>query len=91
MILEWGLILSVTSVSLTLLMILGTFFAILPQAQEYYSESRTKVLLMSNCFNIFYVLISPFIFNLINKYYIKGVILSSIATGVGAIGRYLAG
>jgi hypothetical protein len=36
MLLEWGLILSVTSVSVTMLMMVGTFFAILPEAEEFY-------------------------------------------------------
>lgn len=90
MILEWSLILSVTLVSVTMLMIIGAFFAILPQAQEYYSQNRTMVLLLSNSFNIFYIIISPFIFNLLNKHYVKGVLISAVATGAAAIGRYLA-
>jgi len=49
------------------------------------------VLLLSNCFNIFYIIISPLIFNILNKYYVKGVLISTVATGVAAIGRYLAG
>ncbi len=71
-------------------MIVGAFFAILPQAEEYYQQSRTMVLLLSNCFNIFYIIISPLIFNLLNKYYVKGVLISTLATGIAAVGRYLA-
>lgn len=87
---EWGLILSVTTVSITMLMIVGAFFAILAQAEQYYQTSRTMVLLLSNCFNIFYIIISPLIFNLLSKYYVNGVLISTLATGIAAVGRYLA-
>lgn len=49
------------------------------------------ILLLSNSFNIFYIIISPLIFNLLNKYYVKGVLISTLATAVAAVGRYLAG
>jgi hypothetical protein len=90
MILEWGLILSVTSVSVTMLMIVGEFIAILSETQEYYGVSRNMVVLLMSIFNIGYVVITPLIFNLFNKYYIKGVLIATIATGAAAIGRYLA-
>ena len=91
MLLEWGLILSVTSVSVTMLMIVSTFFAILDEAQEFYSVDRTMILLLSNSFNIFYIIISPPMFKKFNKHYFPFVIASTLATGIAAVGRYLAG
>jgi len=49
------------------------------------------VLLLSNAFNIFYVIISPLMFKAFNKHYFPFVVLSTIATGVAAVGRYIAG
>ena len=49
------------------------------------------VLLLSNCFNIFYIIISPLIFNLLSKYYVKGVLISTCATAIAAVGRFAAG
>ena len=91
MILEWALILSVTSVSVTMLMMIGAFLAILPQTEEFYSASRTEVVLLASIFNIGYVLITPFVFFKFTKNYVAGVLISTVATGVAAIGRYLAG
>ena len=91
MILEWGLILSVTSVSVVMLMIVGEFIAILDETEQYYSVSQSKVVLLFSSFNIAYVIITPFIFNAFNKHYVKGVLISTIATGVAAVGRYFAG
>ena len=71
-------------------MIIGTYLAILPEAEEFYQVSRTKVLLLANIFNIGYIIITPLIFNLFNKHYNKGVLIGTIATGVAATGRYLA-
>lgn len=91
MLLEWGLILSVTSVSVTMLMMVGTFFAILPEAEEFYGQNRTMILLFSNSFNIFYIIVSPILFRAFNKHYFPFVLFSTFATGLGAVGRYLAG
>lgn len=90
MILEWGLILSVTSVSVTMLMMIGTYIAILDEAQSFYSVDRTNILLLINIFNIGYIFITPFIFNIFNKYYVSGILISTVATGIAAVGRYLA-
>lgn len=49
------------------------------------------VLLLSNSFNIFYIIISPLLFNVFNKHYYPFVLFSTIATAVAAVGRYLAG
>ncbi len=82
---------SVTMVSVTMLMIVSTFFAILPQAELFYGQSRTKILLMSNSFNIFYIMVSPLMFRSFSKNYMFYVLLSTILTGFGAFGRYMAG
>ena len=89
--LEWGLILSVTSVSVTMLMIVSAFFAILDEAQQFYGVSRTMLLLLSNSFNIFYIVISPPLFHTFNRHFFPFVVGSTLATGVAALGRYLAG
>jgi len=73
-----------------MLMIIGSYLAILPEAEEFYNVSRTKVLLLANIFNIGYILITPFIFNLFHKHYIKGILIATVATAVGAVGRYVA-
>lgn len=91
MLLAWALILSVTSVSVTMLMMIGAFLAILPQAEEFYSTDQTMVLLLSNAFNIFYILISPLLFDSYHKHYLWYVTVSTVATGVAAVGRYFAG
>lgn len=49
------------------------------------------MLLLSNSFNIFYILISPLMFNYFNKNYFPCVVFSTLATGVASVGRYLAG
>lgn len=91
MLLAWGLIFSVTLVSVTMLMIVGAYTAIIPEAEEYYQVNRTLVLMFSNVFNIFYVVISPLLFDSFNRHYLRYVTISTIASGVGAVGRYLAG
>lgn len=91
MLLAWALILSVTSVSITMLMMIGAFLAILPQAEVFYSTDQTMVLLLSNAFNIFYILISPLLFDSFNKHYLRYVAVSTAAAGVAAVGRYLSG
>jgi hypothetical protein len=49
------------------------------------------VLLFSNAFNIFYILISPLLFDSFNKHYFRYVLFSTVAVGIAAIGRYFAG
>jgi len=58
---------------------------------KYYDVERSKIVLLASIFNIGYIIITPFIFNLFNKHYVKGVIISTVATGIAAVGRYLAG
>ena len=88
---EWVLILSVTSVSVTMMMMVGTFLAIIPQTMLYYSVTRTAVVLLASIFNIGYVVMAPFIFFRFNNNYFAGIILATVVTGGAAIGRYLAG
>lgn len=89
--LAWALILSVTLLSTTLLMIIAQYLAILTETMEYFQTSRTMVLLLSNSFNIFYILISPLLFHSFKKYYYQFVLASSFLIGVAALGRYIAG
>jgi hypothetical protein len=49
------------------------------------------ILLLSNSFNIFYILISPFLFNSLNRHYFNYVLVSTAAIGIASIGRYYAG
>jgi hypothetical protein len=91
MLLAWCLILSVTLVSVTMLMIVGAFLAVLPQAEEYYGTSQSMILLFSNAFNIFYILVSPLFFDSFSRHYLRYLAISTVAAGIGAVGRYLAG
>lgn len=91
MLLNWLLIISVTSVSITMLMIIGSHLAILKEAQEYYGVNQTLVLLLPNSFNIFYILICAFMLNIFRRYFFNCLVISVVATGVAAFGRYLAG
>jgi hypothetical protein len=49
------------------------------------------VLLLSNSFNIFHIVLTPLIFNSFNKHFFRFVLISTLATGVGVIGKYYAG
>jgi hypothetical protein len=91
MLLAWCLILSITLVSVTMLMMVGAFLAILPQAEEFYGTNQSMVLLLSNAFNICYILISPLLFDSFNRHYLRYVAFSTAVSGIAAIGRYLAG
>ena len=51
---------------------------------------RASIVLLASIFNIGYILITPFIFNLFQKHYVKGVIISTVATGIAAVGRFVA-
>lgn len=87
--LNWLLILSVTLASTTILMFVTTYIAILPEAGNFFSVTRSSVLLLSNSFNIFYIIISPLIFRILNKYYLVLVRIGVVAIALGCIGRYL--
>lgn len=91
MLLEWGLISAVTLVSTTMLMIFGAYIATLPQAQEYYSVGRAWIIFFFSSFNLGHVILTPFILKSYTKYYVNGVIISTIANGIACVGRYVAG
>lgn len=48
------------------------------------------VLLLSNSFNIFYIIISPLIFHVFNRQYFWFVTVSTAMVGLASIGRYFA-
>ena len=86
--LKWFLILSVTMVSTTMLMFLSSYIAILPEAKSYFNVQRSDVILLSNFFNIFYLIISPLIFSILDRYYLPFVRASVVLTAIGSVGRY---
>lgn len=79
-----------TLVSTTMLLIFGAYLATLAEAEEYYSVSRGWVILLFSSFNIAHIVLTPIIFNTFRKYYINGVVISTIATGIATVGRYYA-
>ena len=87
--LNWLLIVSITLVSTSMLIFASTYIAILPETSEYYNQDRSYILLLSNSFNILYLIITPFIFTMLKKKYCFLVIISVILTGIGCVGRYL--
>lgn len=48
------------------------------------------MLLLSNSFNIFYIIISPLIFHIFNRQYFWFVMASTLMVGLASIGRYFA-
>ena len=87
--LNWLLIISITMVSMTILMFLSAYIAILEPATSFFGvSSRSKILLFSNSFNIFYLLISPLIFRILNKHYLPIVRIATFVTALGCVGRY---
>jgi hypothetical protein len=89
--LEWLLICSITLVSTTLLMFVSAQYAIYPAAAKYYNVSVEKVILLSYSFNLFYLIISPFIFPFLKKKYSIIVKVATVLMSIGCIGRYMAG
>lgn len=89
MILSWLLITSITMVSTTMLAFVSAYIAIIPQIQEYYQQDRTYILLLSNTFNILYLIITPLIFSSLKKRYSILVIISVVLTAIGCVGRFL--
>ena len=85
------LISAISIVSFTMMMFVSAFSSFLDQAAVYYEVSRGDVIFLANSFNICYLVISPFIFSILKKYYLPIVNIAVFATGIGCIGRYLAG
>lgn len=88
-ILKWLLIISITLVSTTLLMFVAAYIAIFNEAASYYKASISDVILLSNTFNIFYLVISPLIFPWLKRKYMIIVQVAVIMVAVGCVGRYL--
>lgn len=76
-------------VSTTMLVFVSAFIAILPEAGAYYNRDRSDILMLSNSFNILYLIVTPVIFASLRKHYSLLVHASILFTGIGCIGRYL--
>lgn len=87
--LNWLLIVSITMVSTTMLVFVSAYLAILPETGAYYQKDQSDILLLSNSFNILYLIVTPLIFSSLKKHYSLLVYASIFLTGVGCIGRYL--
>jgi hypothetical protein len=88
-ILKWLLIISITLVSSTLLMFVAAYIAIFNEAAAYYRVSISKIVLLSNTFNMFYLLITPIIFPWLKKKYSLIVQIAVVLIAIGCLGRYL--
>ena len=89
MMLSWLLIISITMVSTTMLAFVSAYIAIIPQIEQYFNRDRTYILLLSNTFNILYLIITPLIFSSLKKRYSILVIISVILTAIGCVGRFM--
>lgn len=89
--LKWLLITAITLVSATLLMFVSAYIAIFAETAAYYQVSVSKVIFLSNTFNIFYLIISPFIFPFLKRRYYLIVQIAVALIAVGCLGRYFAG
>lgn len=58
---------------------------------EYYQTSVSNIVLLSNTFNIFYLIISPILFSWLKKYYSRIVVIASVLVATGCTARYLSG
>lgn len=86
---KWLLIISITLVSTSMLAFLSTYLSIIQEAQLYFGVDKSDIILLSNTFNICYLIIAPLLFPFVKRYYTKLVIASSILTAIGCVGRYL--
>ena len=89
--LKWVLITAITLVSATLLMFVSAYIAIFAEAASYYNTSVTKVIFLSNTFNIFYLIISPLLFPFLKKRFYIIVQIAIVLIALGCLGRYIAG
>lgn len=89
--LKWLLITAITLVSTTLLMFVSAYIAIFAETAAYYQVSVSLVILLSNTFNIFYLVISPFLFPFLKKRYYIIVQIAVVLIAIGCIGRYFSG
>ena len=89
--LKWMLIVAISMVSLTMLMFVSAFLPFLEQAKTYYHVTkRNDIILLSNSFNICYLVVSPFLFTILKKHFMLLVNIATLATGIGCVGRYFA-
>ena len=72
-------------------MIIGAYQGCLTEAQAYYAQSRTMVLLFSNSFNIFYIIIVPFVFHKLSQFYHYILVTAVSVYGIAVILFCLAG
>lgn len=86
---NWLLIISITLVSTTMLVFVSAYIAILPETGSYYNHDRSDILMLSNSFNILYLIVTPLIFASLKSHYSLLVYISILFTGIGCIGRYL--
>ena len=86
---KWLLIISITMVSTSMLVFASAYLAIITETEQYYKKDRSSILLLSNSFNILYLIVTPFIFSSLKKRYSSLVLISVVLTAVGCVGRYL--
>lgn len=89
--LKWLLITAITLVSATLLMFVSAYIAIFAETAAFYQTSVSNVIFLSNTFNIFYLIISPFIFPFLKRRYYIIVQIAIALIAIGCLGRYFAG
>lgn len=85
---KWLLIISITMVSTSMLVFASAYLAVLAETEQYYARDRSSILLLSNSFNILYLIVTPFIFSSLKEHYSCLVLVSTILTAIGCVGRY---
>lgn len=70
-------------------MFVAAYIAIFNEAAEYFHVSISQIILLSNTFNIFYLIISPLIFPWLKRKYTIIVQVAVIMVTIGCVGRYL--
>jgi len=70
-------------------MFVAAYIAIFNEAAAYYGVTISKVVLLSNTFNMFYLIITPFIFPWLKKKYTLIVQIAVVLIALGCLGRYL--
>jgi hypothetical protein len=88
-ILKWLLITSITLVSTALLMFVSAYIAVFKEVGDFYVVSISKIVLLSNTFNISYLLIAPLLFSYLKQKYTFIVQVAVILIAIGSLGRYL--
>jgi hypothetical protein len=86
---KWVLVISLGLLSTGISMFISAYNVVERDIATYYSVKKSKISLMSNLFNIVYLLLAPLLFPLIKKKYMCFVHFSIVFVFVGSIGRYL--